>query len=66
VSLNLQENRRTFLTVLVTEGSAFLPALAVLMRLPLKFVSEITLVIIANFREFSLSWDLGISKGMYR
>jgi hypothetical protein len=52
--------------VLVTEGSAFLPALAVLMRLPLKFVSEITLVIIANFREFSLSWDLGISKGMYR
>jgi hypothetical protein len=36
-----------------------------LRRIPSKLVSEITLVTFTNFGEFSLSWDLGISKGMY-
>jgi hypothetical protein len=62
MSLNLQESRRKFLTVFLTEGSAFLTAFAMLMRIPLKLVSEITLVIVTNFGEFSVSWDLGTSK----
>jgi hypothetical protein len=36
VSLNLQESRRKFLTVLVTEGSAFLTALAIAINIGLR------------------------------